>query len=107
MRVTRSMIDEAVAGGILSDQQAWGLWNLLIQKEQETLSFKPAHILYYLGHLSDTIFKDSMLFTVALSALGLAIIGAGIYWQRHEVVIGERLRSCLPAGVRDRIAHHA
>jgi hypothetical protein len=61
-------------------------------------------VAFYLGHLSHTIFKDSMLFPVALTAIGLAIIGAGVYWQRHEAVIGERLRSFLPASTRDLIA---
>ena len=51
MRVTRSMIDEAVAGGVLGDQQARALWDFLAQREQETPSFRPAHILYYLGGL--------------------------------------------------------
>jgi hypothetical protein len=64
-------------------------------------------VAFYLGHLSHTIFKDSMLFPVALTAIGLAIIGAGIYWQRHEAVIGERLRSILPVSVRDLITHRA
>lgn len=59
----------------------------------------------YLGHLSHTIFKDSMLFPVALTAIGLGIIGAGVYWQRHEEAIGERLRSFLPVRVRDLLAH--
>jgi len=59
----------------------------------------------YLGHLSHTIFKDSMLFPVALTAIGLAVIGAGVYWQRHEAAIGERLRSFLPPGVREIVAH--
>jgi len=45
------MIDEAVAGGILGDQQARGLWHFLVPNEQETPSFRPAHILYYLGGL--------------------------------------------------------
>ena len=64
-------------------------------------------VAFYLGHLSHTIFKDSMLFPVALTAIGLAIISAGIYWQRHEAVIGERLRSILPVSVRDLITHRA
>jgi len=64
-------------------------------------------VAFYLGHLSHTIFKDSMLFPVALTAIGLAIIGAGIYWQRHEAVIGERLRFILPVSVRDLITHRA
>jgi hypothetical protein len=61
-------------------------------------------VAFYLGHLSHTIFKDSMLFPVALTAIGLAIIGAGVYWQRHEAAIGERLRSFLPASTRDFVA---
>jgi len=61
----------------------------------------------YLGHLSHTIFRDSMLFPVALTAIGLAVIAAGVWWQRHEEVVGERLRSCLPASVRDLLAHRA
>ena len=64
-------------------------------------------VAFYLGHLSHTIFKDSMLFPVALTAIGLAIIGAGIYWQRNEAAIGERLRSFLPPDLRDLITHRA
>jgi hypothetical protein len=64
-------------------------------------------VAFYLGHLSHTIFKDSMLFPVALTAIGLAIIAAGVYWQRHEEAIGDRLRSILPSGIRELIAHRA
>ena len=62
---------------------------------------------FYLGHLSHTIFRDSMLFPVALTAIGLAVIAAGVYWQRHETTLGERLRSFLPARVRELLAHRA
>jgi len=61
----------------------------------------------YLGHLSHTVFRDSMLFPVALTAIGLAVIAAGVWWQRHEDAVGERLRSYLPASVRDLLAHRA
>jgi hypothetical protein len=54
----------------------------------------------YLGHLSHTVFKNSMLFPLALTAIGFAIIAAGLFWQRHEAAIGARLRACLPAPVR-------
>jgi hypothetical protein len=61
----------------------------------------------YLGHLSSTIFRDSMLFPVALTAIGLGVIAAGVFWQRHETAIGERLRAFLPAGLRELIAQRA
>ena len=61
----------------------------------------------YLGHLSHTVFKDSMLFPVALTAIGLAVIAVGIGWQRREEAIGTWLRSFLPAPVRELVEHRA
>ena len=55
----------------------------------------------YLGHLSHTVFKDSMLFPVALTAIGLTVIFAGIVRQRREAEIGLWLRSQLPRQVRE------
>lgn len=55
----------------------------------------------YLGHLSHTVFKDSMLFPVALTAIGLAVVCVGVLWQRHETAIGQWLRSFLPTAVRE------
>ena len=61
----------------------------------------------YLGHLSHTVFKDSMLFPVALTAIGLSVIAVGIYWQRREAAIGTWLRSFLPGPVRELVEHRA
>jgi hypothetical protein len=55
----------------------------------------------YLGHLSHTVFKNSLLFPFALTAIGLMVVAAGVYWQRHETAIGARLRSLLPSPVRE------
>jgi len=55
----------------------------------------------YLGHLSYSVFKDSMMFPLALTAIGLAVVAIGIYWQRHEATIGQALRSILPAPMRE------
>lgn len=55
----------------------------------------------YLGHLSHAVFKDSMLFPVALTAIGLAVVAAGVAWQRHESSWGRRLRAWLPASIRE------
>lgn len=49
----------------------------------------------YLGHLSYTLFKDSMLFPIALSALGFAIIALGIWWQKNEAQLFGGLRAKL------------
>lgn len=54
----------------------------------------------YLEHLSDSVFHDSLLFPVALSAIGFGIVWLGIVWQRHEQRLGAALRAHLPAPVR-------
>lgn len=57
----------------------------------------------YLGHLAHTVFKDSLLFPFALTAIGLGVIWLGIVWQRHETSIGVRLRAQLPPALRELI----
>ncbi len=53
-------------------------------------------IAFYLGHLADKVFKDSLLFPIALSAIGLAIIGIGIWYFRERTVIRTWLSANLP-----------
>ncbi len=54
-----------------------------------------------LGYLANEVFEDSWLFPVALTLIGLGIIGLGILWQKHEARITASVRSCLPAPVRE------
>lgn len=61
----------------------------------------------YLGHLSHTVFKDSLLFPIALTAIGLLLVAAGVAWQRHEAAIGTRLRALLPASLRELVERRA
>jgi hypothetical protein len=58
-------------------------------------------VAFYLGHLSQKVFKDSLLFPFALSLIGLAIIGLGVLWQRREAEWSSRLRDFLPPAVRE------
>ena len=61
----------------------------------------------YLGYLSYQVFKDSMIFPLALSLVGLAIIGLGVLWQRREAQVSERLRGFLPGPLRELIEARA
>jgi hypothetical protein len=55
----------------------------------------------YLGHLSWRVFQDSLLFPVALTAIGLAIVWLGVLWQRREAEWSARLRGFVPAELRE------
>ena len=55
----------------------------------------------YLGHLASTVFRDSWLFPIALTAIGLLIIYLGVLWQRNEKDITDKARSILPAHIRE------
>ena len=55
----------------------------------------------YLGHLANEVFENSWLFPSALTAIGLGIIYLGVIWQRHEQGITQKVRSYLPAPLRE------
>ncbi|WP_040725803.1 hypothetical protein [Thiomicrorhabdus sp. Kp2] len=55
----------------------------------------------YLGYLASDVFRDSWLFPVALSAIGLGIVYLGVLWQKHEQTITKKLRSLLPVTLRE------
>jgi hypothetical protein len=61
----------------------------------------------YLGHLSWRVFKDSIVFPFALSAIGFAIIWLGVVWQRREAQWSARLRALLPTQLRELIEARA
>ena len=61
----------------------------------------------YLGYLSYKVFRDSMIFPLALSLVGLAIIGLGVLWQRREAKWSAQLRALLPGPLRELIEARA
>jgi hypothetical protein len=54
----------------------------------------------YLGYLSHRVFRDSLMFPFALTLLGLGVVALGIWWQRHEAGINQRLSRWVPKGLR-------
>jgi len=57
-------------------------------------------VLGYLGHLSYSIFKDSFLFPMVLTLLGLAVIFAGVQYQKHRKRFEEQVLALLPTSLR-------
>jgi hypothetical protein len=53
----------------------------------------------YLGDLAFGIFNFSLLFPFVLTALGLGIVFAGIWYQRNEARIRDRILALVPARV--------
>lgn len=64
-------------------------------------------VAFYLGHLADHVFLDSLLFPLVLSLIGLAIIGGGILYFRRRQAIIRWLADSLPAGAQKLRPAHA
>ncbi len=63
-------------------------------------------IIFYLGHLADKVFKDSLLFPFALSLIGIGIIGLGILYFRNRARIQSWFDAAIPGALaRLRPAH--
>ncbi|WP_296508150.1 DUF2157 domain-containing protein [Rhodoferax sp.] len=59
-------------------------------------------VMLYLGHLSHEVFRESFMFPFALTVLGLGLVAVGVWWQRHEHAIAQRLSAWVPAGLQPR-----
>jgi hypothetical protein len=60
-----------------------------------------------LGDLSWRLFRDSWLFPIALTLIGLAIVYAGIWWSRNEARLSDALRARLPSQLQQLLARRA
>lgn len=54
----------------------------------------------YLGYLAFSLFKDSLLLPVVLTAIGLAVIAAAIAYQKNRARVDELVIGILPEGLR-------
>src|SRR5215218_4186769 len=55
---------------------------------------------FYLEHLAEKVFNDSLLFPFALSLIGVAIIAAGLVYHRRREAVAAWLDARLPPGVQ-------
>ena len=65
MQVKKRDIEQAAKAGVVTAAQAEALWAFLTDSMSEEASFKPAHILYYLGGF------------IAIGALSLFVMQIG------------------------------
>ena len=61
---------------------------------------------FYLGHLAYKVFRDSILFPFALTAIGLIIIYLGLLWQKNESSITGRFRRHIPRALAELLDKH-
>jgi hypothetical protein len=45
------------------------------------------------------VFRDSLLFPIAVTLIGLGVIGAGMLYQRHRDRLTDAIRMRLPASL--------
>lgn len=63
--------------------------------------FAAIGIFGYLYHLADVVFRDSLLFPVALAGIGIGIVFAGVRWQANEQRLQGALAGVLPGPLRE------
>lgn len=61
----------------------------------------------YLGHLAGVVFKDSLMFSFALSIIGIAVIVCGLWFHKHRRAIETWLTGALPAPLKSLRPAHA
>jgi hypothetical protein len=64
-------------------------------------------IALYLHHLAERVFADSLLYPLALSLIGLAVIGAGLLLHRHATALQRTLEARLPSWLAALRPRHA
>lgn len=69
----------------------------IVLERRVFLVFGGLGVCLYLGHLAHRVFRDSLAFPFALSALGLGIMALGWAYQRHSAAVNAAVLGRLPA----------
>ena len=89
MNFTQKNLEDAVNENILSFEQSEKLIEFLNKQPNTAPKFD-------FTHLASDIFKDSWLFPITLTLLGLVVIYLGVLWQKNELLLASKARSFLP-----------
>lgn len=88
-------------GGLIFCVICVGLLLLAVYLDRRVYAvFGTIGVAMYLGDLASKVFRDVLSFSFALSALGLAIIGLGIWYHRRRDRFALWLDANLPAGLK-------
>ena len=79
----------------------------VILRQRVFIVFGSLGVLGYLGHLAYTVFKDSLLFPVALSLIGICVIWLGVTYQRHAHQLERIAQDRLPTALRNLVPERA
>jgi len=78
-----------------------GLMFVAVLLQRKTfMVFGAIGVYSYLGHLAFDVFRNSLLFPAALTALGIAIIAAGVWYRSREAAVEAALLRVLPGALR-------
>jgi hypothetical protein len=80
--------------------------SILLQR-RAFLVFGALGVFIYLTDEATGFFRNSFGFTIALTVIGVAFIGAGILYKRNEDELSRRLAPLVPRRVRERQMLHA
>ena len=58
------------------------------------------YMFFYLSYLAYDVFKNSLLFPLALIGIGIGLIYSGIMYQRHESALHSQFQGLIPAPVQ-------
>lgn len=73
----------------------------LVLRHRAFLVFGTLGVAGYLGHLAWRVFQDSIVFPFALSAIGIAIIGVGVWFQKNRGRVDAWIERTLPPWMKE------
>ena len=72
----------------------------IVLQRRTFMVFGSIGVFMYLGHLAYEVFEDSLWFPAVLVFVGVAIIAAGVWYQRHQARVDAAVLALVPAAVR-------